>query len=65
MVRTLAWAPDRGKGCGGVRAGHPARGLEARRMRRTLASSTVLSLLLTLVSAAVALADGGGSWHPR
>lgn len=34
-------------------------------MRRTLATSTVLSLLLTLVSAAVALADGGGSWHPH
>jgi hypothetical protein len=34
-------------------------------MRRTLASSTVLSLLLTLASAAVALADGGGSWHPH
>ena len=29
-------------------------------MRRTIATSTVLSLVLTILSAAVALADGGG-----
>jgi hypothetical protein len=33
-------------------------------MRRTLATSTVLSLVLTLLTAAVALADGGGGWKP-
>ena len=33
-------------------------------MRRTIATSTVLSLVLTILSAAVALADGGGGWRP-
>jgi hypothetical protein len=33
-------------------------------MRRTLATSTVLSLVLTLVAATVAMADGGSGWRP-
>ena len=33
-------------------------------MRRTLATSTVLSLVLTLLTAVVALADGGSGWKP-
>ena len=33
-------------------------------MRRTLATSTVLSLVLTLLTAAVAMADGGVGWKP-
>ena len=33
-------------------------------MRRTLTTSTVLSLLLTLLAAAVALADNNAGWKP-
>ena len=33
-------------------------------MRRTLTTSTVLSLVLTLLTAAIALADGQGGWKP-
>ena len=33
-------------------------------MRRTLTTSTLLSLVLTLATAAIALADGGGHWRP-
>jgi hypothetical protein len=34
------------------------------RMRRTLTTSTVLSLVLTLLTAAAAMADGGFGWRP-
>ena len=34
-------------------------------MRRSIALSTLISMLLTLASAAIALADGGGGWHPQ
>ena len=33
-------------------------------MRRTISTSTILSLVLTLLSAAIALADGNGGWKP-
>jgi hypothetical protein len=33
-------------------------------MRRTLTTSTVLSLVLTLLTAAAAMADGGFGWRP-